>query len=351
MGLIRAIKELLKRILPPPVKAFNREIERVLSVLEEQNKKLSEQQSEMDICVTQIQQGKATILQQMKDQQEQLDTLEKNYREQEKRSADGLDCLETFVKKQSAANDNIIQEHESLKKNLERVRNLSAEAARQASEAVWAQIFNNTITESTWLHNKSFSPGRWAVGYPYLYVMYRVLNETHPKKILELGLGQSTRMIAQYAAAFDDVEHIVVEHDSDWIKFFTNDFSLSEHSKIKCLDRDMVSYKNADAVRVFSQFKETFNGQVFDFIMIDAPLGGDMKQYSRIDILSLLPNGLSENFIIMIDDYSRSGEFNTVREVKQILKEHGTEYNEGVYIGVKSLVLLSAKTLKFLTSM
>lgn len=65
-----------------------------------------------------------------------------------------------------------------------------------SSENVWANIFNNTISNSPWLKDKSFSPGRWGVGYAYLYVMYRVLNEIRPRRILELGLGQSTRMIA-----------------------------------------------------------------------------------------------------------------------------------------------------------
>ena len=68
------------------------------------------------------------------------------------------------------------------------------------------------------------SAGRWAVGYQYLYVMYRVLNEIHPRRILELGLGQSTRMLGQYAAAHENVSHFVVEHDPEWIDFFQRDF-------------------------------------------------------------------------------------------------------------------------------
>ena len=78
---------------------------------------------------------------------------------------------------------------------------------------IWAEIFNNVISNSSWLTNKSFSAGRWAVGYQYLYVVYRILNEVRPKNILELGLGQSTRLFGQYAASDVEVQHIVVEHD------------------------------------------------------------------------------------------------------------------------------------------
>ena len=54
--------------------------------------------------------------------------------------------------------------------------------------------------------DKSFSPGRWAVGYPYLYVLYRALDEVQTAADPRTGPGQSTRMIAQYAAAHEDVD-------------------------------------------------------------------------------------------------------------------------------------------------
>jgi len=222
---------------------------------------------------------------------------------------------------------------------------------RQTSETVWAEIFNNTIADSKWLTNKTFSPGRWAVGYPYLYVMYRVLNETKPKTILELGLGQSTRMIGQYVAAYTDVIHVVVEHDPEWIAFFENDFQLSSGSRIVQLEREMVAYKDADRVRVYKNFKEHFAGQKYDFISIDAPLGGDMKQYARIDVLTMLPECLSDDFVIMIDDCERVGETNTLKEMTQVLQEHSVKYKMGRYSGKKDCVLICAEHMGFLASM
>ena len=240
---------------------------------------------------------------------------------------------------------------EILADTAEKARRQAADSARHASEAVWAQIFNNTISESLWLKDKTFSPGRWAVGYPYLYVMYRVLNETRPKRILELGLGQSTRMIAQYAAAFQDVEHIVVEHDPEWVEFFCNDFPLPKNTKVVMLEREMVPYKDADAVRVFKGFKETFQGQKFDFISVDAPYGADMKQYSRIDVLNLIPDGLSEKFVIMVDDTERNGETHTISEIESYLTEAQILYSRGKYSGRKDCMIVCAKQIGFLSSL
>jgi ribosomal protein RSM22 (predicted rRNA methylase) len=171
-----------------------------------------------------------------------------------------INSLQKQLEQQAALNKELLEQQKKLANAIERVRWQSMESTRYASEAVWAETFNNTIAGSTWLKNTAFAPGRWAAGYPVLYVMYRVLNEVRPKRILELGLGQSTRMIAQYAASHEGVEHFVVEHDPDWIAFFQNDFELSPRSQIVQLDREMVPYKEAQAVRTFKNFKATFGG-------------------------------------------------------------------------------------------
>lgn len=233
----------------------------------------------------------------------------------------------------------------------DKISKIAAKTSRTADEAVWAAIFNNTITRSLWLKEKTFSPGRWATGYPALYAIYRVLNEARPKRILELGLGQSTRMIAQYAAAFDDVEHIVVEHDADWIRFFQNDFIFSQRTRVVQLDREMVPYKEAEEVRVFKDFRQTFAGQQFDFIFIDAPLGGDMKQYARIDVLGLLPECLAEEFALMLDDCERSGETHTIAEMERTMQAGGIIFHRGVYHGAKDFMIWTSSNQKFLCSM
>lgn len=382
-GVLVSFKDLLKRILPPPVHAFNREVARILDAVDQSRREtdalrklIAAQGNSLDQLRRQLDAERARRLQwesQARDEwrAQQQAALDKALEGQAKtlaalsqsleQSAAGLqkqtDALaeafaagrEQMATRQQA--DALNKRAEILADTAEKARRQAADSARHASEAVWAQIFNNTISESLWLKDKTFSPGRWAVGYPYLYVMYRVLNETRPKRILELGLGQSTRMIAQYAAAFQDVEHIVVEHDQEWVEFFCNDFPLPKNTKIVMLEREMVPYKDAEAVRVFKGFKETFQGQKFDFISVDAPLGADMKQYSRIDILGLMPDCLSKNFVVMIDDTARSGETNTIDDMKQCLNSSQISYTIGKYSGEKSCTVLCTSTHAFLCSM
>ena len=344
-----SLKGFLKRILPPPVNSFNREITRVLDAIEADKKILYAQQESSENRLRSENTALLKLLETMRaEQSSRLEILEESLQMQSQMIGEHA--------KQIMADDaryfsEMQKECAKIAENVERTRRQSIDASRHAAEAVWAQIFNNTITNSAWLRDKTFSPGRWAVGYPFLYVMYRVLNEARPKRILELGLGQSTKMIAQYAVAFNDVEHIVVEHDPEWVKFFCNGFPLPANTKVTLLEREMIPYKEAEAIRVFKNFKETFQGQYFDFISVDAPLGADMPQYSRIDILNLIPNGLNHDFICMVDDCDRSGEMHTLQEIKQKLSDNQITYQVGRYSGAKTCSIVCSDSNSFLCSL
>ena len=184
-----------------------------------------------------------------------------------------------------------------------------------------------------------------------MYALYRVLNEAKPKSILELGLGQSTRMIAQYAMHTPGVEHTVVENNPSWIDFFSADFPISEATNVQKLDCVMQPFKEVEKVRVFDRFKETFTGKKFNLIFIDAPLGGDLKVYSRVDVLSILPECLEEDFVIMLDDYNRSGERGTVKEMLACLNVHKIPYRTHAYAGEKTVYLICSASLGWFASM
>lgn len=406
--ILKSIWNFLKRILPPPVRTFLREIEGLRQLIEKQTHLLEErQQKTLDAVARmtgEVQAAQAAQTAQTEALRRENEALVKKLEEQTahlERMEHELDAVARLIEEvqtaQSAQAEVMRKENEALAKKLEeqterleqmeqelnaaykerseqdktvqtalrqaveerkqlaaaveKTRLKSTEGMRYASEAVWAEVFNNAISGSAWLKNTAFSPGRWAVGYPELYVMYRVLNEARPKRILELGLGQSTRMIAQYAAVHKDVEHTVVENDAEWIEFFKNDFALSECTKIVQLETEMLPYKDADAVRVFKGFREAFAGQKFDFIFIDAPLASDMTQYARIDVLRMLPECLSDDFVVMLDDAERSGETHTTAEMEKCIQENAIPYKKGRYCGKKDTILISAEHMSFLTSM
>lgn len=308
------IKNLLKKILPPPVNSFNREIQNLFALMNEEKKRTNK------------------IIADLQKENEKSNKIIQILQDEKK-------CLENLLSDQRA---------EIEKADL--IICSSQELISKTNEVIWGQIFNNTITNSKWLEDKTFSPGRWAVGYQFLYVMYRVLNEVRPKKILELGLGQTTRMISQYAAADSQVSHKVVEHDINWEVFFKRDFVLSAQTNLIHLPLIEKCYQD-DKLYAYQNFKEVFSNDKFDFISIDGPFGFLSKDYARMDILELLPNCLEKSFVIMIDDYNRTGEQNTIKLIKQILDNASIPYAFGKYEGQKHMAILTSSDLKFLCSM
>ena len=221
---------------------------------------------------------------------------------------------------------------------------------RIEEENTWSNVFHDVIKDSIWLQNKAFAPGRWAAGYQMLYVMYRIMDSVKPKKILELGLGQTTRMISQYSGYYH-AEHQVVEHDLKWMEFFATTYEVPDNVKFVNLDTTVDRYLDDEAVIMYQGFEEQFRGQKFDFICIDAPLGGKAIKYARVDILKILPECLESDFVLLLDDTERIGETNTVKLLQKTFEENGIEYVMKRYDGRKSSTIFTTKKYSFLTSL
>ena len=91
-----------------------------------------------------------------------------------------------------------------LKKSVEKIISKAGQIIsredRLQKEIYYSVLFNQVTQNSPWLNDKSFAPGRWAVDYCFLYTMYRALEVVRPKSILDIGLGQTTKMLSQYAS-------------------------------------------------------------------------------------------------------------------------------------------------------
>ncbi|MCR5219870.1 MAG: hypothetical protein K6E31_02605 [bacterium] len=241
---------------------------------------------------------------------------------------------------------------ESLESQIKEVQKASSTSLNHLKELLWAEKFNNTIHASKWFLNQQISPGGWAVGYPFLYALYRTLDEMRPHNILELGLGQSTRLISQYTASGKKIKHTVVEHDASWIEFFQKGFKLPKNTELCHLPLNYHGVWQEDTeVVAYEGFKERFFGQKFDLICIDGPFGYLAKTYARTDVLTIMPDCLATSFVLFLDDTERAGEKNTIKEMLNILDENGIKYKTGFYRGIKEMLVLASEDNRFLCSM
>lgn len=225
---------------------------------------------------------------------------------------------------------------------------IAKENNRMLHELNWANVFKSTIVGSAWLKNQSFSPGRFAAGYPLLYYLYRILNDTKPKSVLEFGLGQSSKLLFQYAQYNPDAKVTSIEHDSAWIHFFTEDPAPPSNAEIIQVENAIIKYKGVDTLSV-NNIQEVLGDNKFDLILVDGPNGSE--RYSRSQILQLIPHNINTNhFCIIMDDFERDGEKETCSEMEDLMAKHNIAWHKEVVKGEKFFALYCSENLKFLKS-
>ena len=142
---------------------------------------------------------------------------------------------------------------------------------KRTDEIYWGMVFNNAIANSTWLLNKSFYPGRWAAGYPLLYILYRIYNDIKPSNILELGLGESTKLLYQYYKANPTCTIKIIEQDREWLDFFCNEFyDISGYTSLIEIKKTIISDFE---VNEYDNLISHIDGKQYDFICVDGPKG------------------------------------------------------------------------------
>lgn len=224
---------------------------------------------------------------------------------------------------------------------------------KQQSELLWSQVWHDTINGIDWLKElPSLSPGRYAVGYNYLYVLTRILNDGMPKKILDLGLGISSTLIAKYASSSsaENVEHVIIEHDKTWADFYQAKHKLTAHSRICFTDLTTKKYQGIDYC-AYTDISDFVNGKKFDVISIDAPFGNKGPKYARRDILKFLPDILEDDFCIILDDAERNGEKKTISQIEEILKKANIKYHKNIYTGLKDCCVIASASREFFCSL
>lgn len=238
------------------------------------------------------------------------------------------------------------KENECLKNNLQELNKNIEKSIRISNENLYATIFHDTIKDSEWL-NIPLSLSSGAIGYPYAYILYRTLDQIKPKKILETGLGQSTKIITEYVKKFKGVSHDVVEHDKEWINFFKQTTDMSKFQNVHLLESYRKKYNGVE-YNAYKNFEKEFKNKKFNLICIDGPVGYG-EEYSRMDIIDIVPKCLEEQFVILIDDCERIGEQRTISLLEEKLNKNNISFLSGYqYWGNTSVYICVSPDLEFL---
>jgi len=220
---------------------------------------------------------------------------------------------------------------------------------KHSSELIWANVFHDSINDRPWLKNLPLSPGRMACNYSFLYILTKTLINIKPKRILEFGLGESSKLISTIITyELTESIHHIVEHDHEWISFFSNNYSLSNNSKI--IQSDLI-VNNINQLPHYSydNISDKLNSD-YDLYVIDGPFGS--KENSRREIIDFAKRLQKDNnFIIIVDDYNRQGEKDTVEELLSTLKKRDFKIFTGIYSGNKDQIIITTEKHRFMTKL
>jgi len=230
-------------------------------------------------------------------------------------------------------------------------KKIQTDIKKQTLELVWAHRYHDSIRGSEFLEKLPLNIGRWAGNYTFFYVLSRTLMEYKPLKIIEFGLGESTKMISAYMEnELLDSQHLVIEQNEDWLNNFLTRFRLSERTKVEILPQIKVDYEG-EFINAYKGI-EKFTKNKYDLFLIDGPrgtLGND--GLSRIDILGFVENAEnSDQFIIIFDDCQRKGEQTTFNAICEILNDKNIFFVKNEFRGNKTVGVIATEKYKWIAS-
>ena len=227
------------------------------------------------------------------------------------------------------------------------LRTLQDKSLRQYYELNFADLLHDSTQHSPWLKNKNFSLYGWAANYSFIYTLFRILDKVSPQHILEMGLGQTTRLTSQYVAYKNPAATLdVCEHNQSWIDIYTPELPRSEHIHVHHLELEYFDFEGKPNDKYKDIAKVTGNTK-YNLIIVDGPVGGG-KNFPRSNIVDLIPHNLAEDFIIIFDDADRVGEQKTIEQTQARLTDSGILFSTQQRRAAKSQFLIFSRSLDFI---
>ena len=240
------------------------------------------------------------------------------------------------------------KQNETLRKQYEMLLKSQNYQKECLQEILKANLFRDAICDCEWLKFKSFSPGGWAADYGVLFTLCKILSHVKPKNILEFGLGQSSRILHQFGSYYAS-NVVTVEHNEEWIDFFKAEIGNSYPVNICLLELEERLY-NGQKTLSYKGLGDVTKGKRYDLVVVDGPYGAE--HYSRSQLIDLVrEEKLSDSFCVIMDDYNRTGEQETMQEVMNILSMRNISFKSKKYQASKQHFLICSEDLHYLTTL
>jgi hypothetical protein len=185
-----------------------------------------------------------------------------------------------------------------------------------------------------------FYPVAGAANYGLLYLLVRFAKEFPIKEILELGAGETTRLLnALTKSGALSATVVSLEHNSDWA---TRIGGSVRHEIVgtRLIERsiDGVGFLGYD----FSAVNLPSN---VELLIVDGPPAStEENSFARLGAVDLVETLNAEAFIIVLDDTERKGEMLLVDKMEAALGRRGLTFSRGQIISSKRQTIFAGGT-------
>lgn len=158
------------------------------------------------------------------------------------------------------------------------------------------------------------------------YTINHLLNEitiNKHRKIVEFGTGISTIIISQLIkkCGIDDITFYSIDHSDEWQKFISKNYKIDE--QIKMIYAPLTNKATIDSKFYggdwydIDTIKKSIKEAEVDFVLVDGPPA--ITKHARFPAVDFIKEYLSENGVVIVDDISREGEMNLVKEIEKTM--------------------------------
>lgn len=240
---------------------------------------------------------------------------------------------------------------------IKRIKNLISEIRESQKksqnllrEIQWAHIYHDSIRGKAFLSELPLNIGRWAGNYAFFYLLNRILSEVKPQRILEFGLGESSKVISVYLDNYlYNSKHLVIEQDESWLKAIQDKFSFSERSKLEHCSIKTENIQGFEST-IYKDLPTIITQPEFDLYVVDGPHGS--ARYSRFDLFDILMRtNIAHEFVVIFDDINRIGEKETFYHIVKQLQANGRNVMSRIYKSDKNIGIITTLKYKFTCSL
>lgn len=168
--------------------------------------------------------------------------------------------------------------------------------------------------------------------------MIDILENFKPKRICELGSGQSTQIFETFCNKYN-AKLYSIEHDKYYKCNSTILLPLIDEKTSININGHI--YESCNKYNGLEEWLEKQNK--FDFILIDGPFGYGYRKnfkYSRIQVLSfVLLNKIEDNAYILYHDSERNNAKTTLKEFERLLNEYKFTFDKQIINNIPELTI------------